>query len=135
MNRDLSTFTGTMNHELQTITIFGPRSMENKPIARTLRLLSQLMELHDENPFKVKSMANAAFKVDKLPFPIAKKSLAEMEKIDGIGKSTATKIVELLETGTIAEMDAILADTPEGIVEMMRIKGIGPKKVAIIWRE
>jgi DNA polymerase (family X) len=109
--------------------------MENKPIARTLRLLSQLMELHEQNPFKVKSLANAAFKVDKLPYPVASKSLAEMEKIDGIGKSTATKIVELLETGTIAELDAILADTPKGIVEMMHIKGIGPKKVAIIWRD
>lgn len=109
--------------------------MENKPISRTLRLLSQLMELHEQNPFKIKSLANAAFKVDKLPYPIAGKSLAEMEKIDGIGKSTATKIVELLETGTIAELDSILADTPEGVVEMMRIKGIGPKKVAIIWRE
>ncbi len=109
--------------------------MENKPISRTLRLLSQLMELHEENPFKIKSLANAAFKVDKLPYPIAGKSLAEMEKIDGIGKSTATKIAELLETGTIAELEAILSDTPEGIVEMMHIKGIGPKKVAIIWRE
>src|SRR6202012_3331457 len=98
--------------------------MENKPISRTLRLLSQLMELHEQNPFKVKSLANAAFKVDKLPYPIAGKSLEQMEKIDGIGKSTATKIVELLETGTIAELEAILSDTPEGIVEMMHIKGI-----------
>lgn len=109
--------------------------MENKPISRTLRFLSQLMELHEQNPFKIKSLANAAFKVDKLPYPIAGKSLAEMEKIDGIGKSTATKIAELLETGTIAELDTLLSDTPEGIVEMMHIKGIGPKKVAIIWRE
>ena len=109
--------------------------MENKPIARTLRLLSQLMELHDENPFKIKSLANAAFKVDKLPFPIAKKSLAEMEKVDGIGKSTATKISELIETGHITELQDLLNKTPEGIVEMMGIKGIGPKKIATIWHE
>src|ERR1700744_6050581 len=109
--------------------------MENKPISRTLRLLSQMMELHEQNPFKIKSLANAAFKVDKLPYPAAGKSLAELEKIDGIGKSTAAKIVELLETGTMSELDELLADTPEGIVEMMRIKGIGPKKVAIIWKE
>jgi DNA polymerase (family 10) len=109
--------------------------MENKPIARTLRLLSQLMELHDENPFKVKSLANAAFKVDKLPFPIASKSLAEMEKIDGIGKSTATKIAELLETGAITDLTDLLAATPEGIVEMLGIKGIGPKKIGVIWHE
>ena len=109
--------------------------MENKPIARTLRLLSQLMELHEENPFKIKSLANAAFKVDKLPYPAAGKTLAELEKIDGIGKSTATKIHELLETGHIKELTDLLAATPEGVVEMMGIKGIGPKKVAIIWRD
>lgn len=109
--------------------------MENKPIARTLRLLSQLMELHDVNPFKIKSIANAAFKVDKLPFPIAGKTPEEMEKIDGLGKSTAAKITELLQTGTITELQDLLANTPEGVVEMMGIKGIGPKKVAIIWKD
>ncbi|GGH19907.1 DNA polymerase/3'-5' exonuclease PolX [Mucilaginibacter phyllosphaerae] len=109
--------------------------MENKPIARTLRLLSQLMELHGVNPFKIKSIANAALKVDKLPFPIAGKPLAELEKIDGIGKSIAAKIVELLENGTMIELREMLDQTPEGIVEMMGIKGLGPKKVAIIWKE
>jgi DNA polymerase (family 10) len=109
--------------------------MENKPIARTLRLLSQLMELNEVNPFKIKSIANAAFKVDKLPFPLAGKTVAELEKIDGIGKSLAAKIAELLETGTMAELQEMLEATPEGVVEMMGIKGIGPKKVAIIWKE
>ncbi|GAA3984691.1 DNA polymerase/3'-5' exonuclease PolX [Mucilaginibacter dorajii] len=109
--------------------------MENKPIARKLRLLSQLMELHEVNPFKIKSIANAAFKVDKLPFPIAGKTLEELEKVDGIGKSIAGKIIELFETGTMAEIEELLAKTPEGVVEMMGIKGIGPKKVAIIWKE
>src|ERR1700761_8887804 len=109
--------------------------MENKPVARTLRLLTQLMELHDENPFKIKSLANAAFKVDKLPYPIAGKSLSEIEKIEGIGKSTATKIVELIETGKITDLADLLAKTPEGVVEMLGIKGIGPKKIAVIWHD
>ena len=109
--------------------------MENKTIARTLRLLSQLMELHDENPFKVKSIANAAFKVDKLPYPISGKCLAEMEQIDGLGKSTASKIWALVETESIPELSDLLAQTPPGIVEMMRIKGLGPKKIMVIWKE
>lgn len=109
--------------------------MENKPISRTLRLLSQLMELHEVNPFKIKSIANAAFKVDKLPYTVAGKSFEQLEKIDGIGKSIATKIIELLQTGTIVELEELLAATPEGVVEMMGIKGIGPKKVAIIWHD
>ncbi|MCC8426674.1 DNA polymerase/3'-5' exonuclease PolX [Mucilaginibacter sp. UR6-11] len=109
--------------------------MENKPIARKLRLLSQLMELHVVNPFKIKSIANAAFNVDKLPYPVASKPFEELEKISGIGKSVAAKIIELVQTGTMVEMEELLAATPGGVVEMMAIKGIGAKKVATIWHE
>jgi len=109
--------------------------MENKAIARKLRLLSQLMELHEENPFKIKSIANAYFKVDKLPFALKDKPFNELEKIDGIGKSLAAKIVELLQTGELAELTDIIAKTPEGVVEMLGIKGIGPKKIAIVWHK
>lgn len=109
--------------------------MENKTIARKLRLLSQLMELHDINPFKIKSIANAAFKVDKLPVKIAGKSFEELERIDGVGKSLAAKIIELMDTGTMVEMDELLAATPPGVVEMMHIKGIGAKKVSTIWHD
>lgn len=109
--------------------------MENKTIARTLRLLSQLMELHDENPFKVRSVANAAFKVDKLPYPIASKTLDEIEQVDGLGKSIAGKIWELVQSDTLAELNDLLSQTPPGIVEMMRIKGLGPKKILIIWKD
>lgn len=109
--------------------------MENKTISRTLRLLAQLMELHKENPFKIKSVANAAFKIDKLPFKIAKKTAEEIALIDGIGKSIAAKIIELLTTETLKELEDILQQTPPGIVEMLSIKGIGPKKIGVIWEE
>ncbi len=109
--------------------------MENKQISRHLRFLSQLMELHEENPFKIKSIANAAFKVDKLPFPLAGKTVAELDKIDGIGKSIAEKIAELLETGTLKETESYLKNTPAGIIEMLGTKGIGPKKIVVIWHE
>lgn len=109
--------------------------MENKAIARTLRLLSQLMELHNHNPFKIKSVANAAFKVDKLPFAIKDKSLEEIAQIEGLGKSISAKVWELLETGALTELQEILNETPEGIVEMLGIKGIGPKKIAVIWKD
>ncbi|MDQ1142292.1 helix-hairpin-helix domain-containing protein [Pedobacter agri] len=108
--------------------------MENKTIARTLRLLSQLMELHEENPFKIKSVANAYFKIDKLPFALKDKPVDEIDQVDGIGKSLAAKIIELLATGELQELNTILQQTPEGVVEMLGIKGIGPKKILIIWR-
>ncbi len=109
-------------------------TLENKQIARTIKLLAQLMEIHEENPFKVKAITNAAFKIDKLPFQIHTKIAPEIEKIDGIGKSTAEKILKLLNGDTLSELDDLLANTPEGIVEMLGVKGIGPKKIAIIWK-
>ncbi|OWK70970.1 helix-hairpin-helix domain-containing protein [Pedobacter sp. AJM] len=108
--------------------------MENKTIARTLRFLSQLMELHEENPFKIKSIANAYFKVDKLPFALKDKPLEEIDQIEGIGKGLASKITELLQTGELRELNELIQQTPEGVIEMLSIKGIGPKKILIIWR-
>jgi DNA polymerase (family 10) len=109
--------------------------MENKPIAGRLKLLAQLMELHEQNSFKIRSVANAAFKVDKLPFKLSSKSTEEITQIDGIGKSIAAYIKELLETGSIKDLEDLLQATPEGVIEMLHIKGIGPKKVTVIWRD
>jgi len=109
--------------------------MENKSIARSFRLLSQLMELHNENSFKIKTVANAALKIDKLPYSISSKTLEEIELIDGLGKSTSAKVWELLQTGSMIDLQNILANTPEGIVDMLGIKGIGPKKILIIWKD
>jgi DNA polymerase (family 10) len=107
--------------------------MENKDISKAFKLLSQLMELHQENPFKIKSIANASFKIDKLPYKLKDKNPDELEKIEGIGKSSAAKITELLQTGKMEELNSLISITPEGILEMMSIKGLGPKKIEIIW--
>jgi DNA polymerase (family 10) len=107
--------------------------MENKDISKAFKLLSQLMELHQENPFKIRSIANASFKIDKLPFKLKDKNPDELEKIEGIGKSSAAKITELLEKGAMEELSTLISQTPDGILEMMTIKGLGPKKIEIIW--
>jgi len=107
--------------------------MENKDISKAFKLLSQLMELYQENPFKIKSIANASFKIDKLPFKLKDKNPDELEKIEGIGKSSAAKITELLQKGEMEELNTLISQTPDGILEMMTIKGLGPKKIEIIW--
>lgn len=114
---------------------YGLSRMENKPIARKLKLLAQLMELHEVNAFKVRSVSNAAFKVDKLPYPLAGKSAEQLNQIDGIGKSISGYITELLQTGTLTDLEDLLQTTPPGVVEMLGIKGMGPKKIATIWRQ
>ena len=109
--------------------------MTTEEIAHALKLTAQLMELHEENPFKIKSIANAAYKLDKTDIDLQGKSLEELEKIEGIGKGIAAKINELLLTENLKELTEMVAKTPIGVIEMLRIKGIGPKKVGQLWRE
>lgn len=109
--------------------------MDNKAISKIFKLCSQLMELHNENPFRTKSIASASFKLDKLPFPIVEASLEELSAQPGIGKSTAEKAKEVAATGTFKELQTLMENTPSGIVEMLNIKGLGPKKIEIIWKE
>jgi len=109
--------------------------MENKIIARRFKLLSQLMELHNVNPFKIRSIANAAFKIDKLPYSLTGKTTEELEKIEGIGKSIAANVQELVSTGTLTDLEELTAATPPGVIDMLHIKGIGPKKINVIWHD
>jgi DNA polymerase (family 10) len=110
-------------------------SISNKEIARAFKLTASLLELHNENPFKVRSMQSAAFRLERLPSPISTMTDEELSSQDGIGKSLLAKIKEYLERNSFDELDKLLEKTPPGVVEMMAIKGIGPKKVSILWKE
>lgn len=109
--------------------------MTTEAIADSLKLTAQLQELHGENPFKVKALSNAAYKLDKTGIDLSGKTTEELAAIEGIGKGIAAKITELQETGTTKELAELLAKTPAGVIEMLGIKGIGPKKVAQLWKE
>ena len=93
------------------------------------------MELHDENPFKVRSYTNAVGALELVEDPLEGMDQAQLESIQGVGKGIAAKIVEINATGSFEELDQMLAATPPGVVEMLRIKGIGPKKVRNLWKE
>lgn len=109
--------------------------MDNKTISRSFKLLAQLMELHNANPFRIKSYANAAFKLDKLGLNLVEIPAEELATIEGIGKSIADKIIELRTAGTLKELDELIQQTPEGLIPMLGIKGLGPKKVEVIWKQ
>lgn len=109
--------------------------MNNSDIADVLKAYADLSELHGGNSFKIKSFSNASFRIDKLPVALAGKSLEELEAIDGIGKSIAKVVFELLTHQTFKELQDLIDQTPVGVRDIMRIKGIGPKKVATIWKE
>ena len=109
--------------------------MDNYVIAENFSLLSKLMDIHGDNSFKAKSYASAAFTIDKLPTPLAELPAEKIFTIRGIGDAIGKKIMEQIETGQLSLLNEYLLKTPPGIIEMLGIKGIGPKKIATIWKE
>ena len=109
--------------------------MTNKDIARLFNKLASLMELHGANPYKTRSYSNAYIQLRKLSTPLSEMSDEEIGSIKGVGKSLASKIKEILETGSFVALNEFLEKTPVGVQEMLDIKGFGAKKIKTIWKE
>ncbi|PWL29711.1 DNA polymerase/3'-5' exonuclease PolX [uncultured Roseivirga sp.] len=109
--------------------------MDNSTILKQLKLQAALMELHDENSFKIRGYQNAVFQLDKSDFDLVNMSLSDLEGLQGIGKGIATTIHEIANKGVSQALEEYLATTPEGIVELLDMKGIGPKKIKVLWKE
>lgn len=109
--------------------------MDNYDIADQLSLLAKLMDIHGENSFKSKSYSSAAFAIEKLPQQIASLPHEKIFQIRGIGESVGKKVIEILENGEMHLLHEYLSNTPSGILEMMNIKGLGPKKINTLWKE
>ncbi|MBA3649802.1 MAG: DNA polymerase/3'-5' exonuclease PolX [Chitinophagales bacterium] len=105
----------------------------NREISSILKTLSELMELHGKTSFKTKSYASAAFQIGRLDDEVENLARPQLEKI--INKSIIPKIMELKETGTLEMLEELIELTPPGIFEMMRIKGLGGKKLGLIWKK
>ena len=104
--------------------------MDKEQVAGILAEIGTLLELKGENPFKTRAYANAARALENLGEPlekiVAEKRLGE---IKGIGEALERKITELVETGKLAYYDELKASIPPGLIEMLEIPGLGPKKI------
>ncbi len=109
--------------------------MDNRALTRAFRLAAQLMELHDENPFKVRAMQGTADALEALRFAVAEVERPGLPDRTGLSKTAAAKVAELLDTGTFADLQRLLDTTPPGIVALLKVKGIGPKKLRSLWLE
>ena len=109
--------------------------IDNSSILSKLNLYAKLSELHDENPFKYKSFTTAAFNLKKIKDPFVEMDLQELLNLQGVGKSAVNAMEQIIKTGSFPALDICLEKTPHGIVEMLNIKGLGPKKVKVIWEE
>ncbi len=109
--------------------------MTNATIADIFELLSKLMDIHGENSFKTKTYATAAYKIEKLPQPLENMAQEQINSLSGIGDAITKKITEILTTGKLALLEEYIINTPPGVIDMLSIKGIGPKKIALLWKE
>src|SRR5213594_1631184 len=108
--------------------------MQNAEIARLLTDVADLLEISAGNPFKVRAYRNAARTVADHPDPIAELvSGGEFDLTDlpGIGGGIAKEITALVETGTLPQRQQLVATVPPGLLELLRIPGLGPKRVKL----
>ncbi|AHJ98866.1 helix-hairpin-helix domain-containing protein [Hymenobacter swuensis] len=109
--------------------------MDNRALIRAFRLTAQLMELHEENPFKIRAYEGTANALEQLSVPVADLDRTGLPDRTGLSKTAAAKVAEMLDTGSFEELTRLLAATPPGVIELLGIKGIGPKKIRSLWKE
>jgi len=108
---------------------------DNSSILSKLNLYAKLAELHDENPFKYKTFTTAAFNLKKIKESFESLSDNDLLAVPGVGKSVLFAIKQIYETASFPALDECISKTPVGVVDMLKIKGLGPKKVKVIWEE
>ena len=110
--------------------------MTNKQIARQLKLTADLIEVTGGNPFRARAFASGARAVERLETPI-ESHVADgtVTDVPGIGKGLAKDLSELVATGAMQATETLLEALPPGLPEVLRVKGLGVKKVRVLWTE
>ena len=110
--------------------------MDNEAIARRFYRLAALMDIRGDDPFRLRSYRNAAEAIEVWPTPLkeiaAQEGVAGLQEIPGVGKAIAGKVIELLEKGSFDAWDRLTAETPETVLDLTEIPGIGPKTAALL---
>ncbi len=109
--------------------------MTNEAISDQFSLLAKLIDIHGENSFKSKSYANAAFQIDRLPTPLVEMQPKAWAALRGIGATIAGNIAEMMVHETLPLLQEYIDKTPAGILDLLKIKGLGAKKIHTIWKE
>lgn len=111
--------------------------MNNVEIARVLEEVADVLEIQNENTFRIRAYRNAARTVEVQTTPL-QRMLEEgrpLTDLPGIGKEMAGHIREMVETGTLGYRDRLLDEVPRSLLELMRVPAVGPKKAKKLWDE
>jgi DNA polymerase (family X) len=106
--------------------------MKNQQIADIFNEIAELLELKNENVFRIRAYHRAAQNIGDLSKDVASFSAEELEAVPGIGKDLAAKVREFLETGRIAKHEELKAAVPGGLLQLLRVPGLGPKKAKLL---
>ncbi|WP_052598719.1 DNA polymerase/3'-5' exonuclease PolX [Aureispira sp. CCB-QB1] len=109
--------------------------MTNKEYANQFQTLAKLMELNGENSYRIKSYSNAYRILRGVTEALDDMSLAEVKQVKGIGDAIGQKVMELQKDGKMKLLEDYKATTPTGIVQLLGIKGLGIKKIKLLWEE
>lgn len=109
----------------------------NQQLAAIFQTMADVYTILNEDQFKINAYAKAARVIGDLPIDLAQigAEVTVLAKVDGIGKSTATKIAEYLQTGRIKAYDEAMQRIPNGLLELLDISGLGPKTVSLLWSQ
>ena len=110
--------------------------MNNDAIARRFYRLAALMEVRGDDPFRWRSYRNAAEAIEVWPTPLKeiaeKEGVSGLQEIPGVGKAIAGKVIDLLNKGTFDAWERLTAETPETVLDLLELPGIGPKTAALL---
>lgn len=112
-----------------------PSPLDNRAVARVLTDIADLLELKGENPFKIRAYRNAADTVAHAAEEVAALDDAALRSWNGIGKDLAARIREIALTGDTAIRRELLTEFPPTLLEVLRLQGVGPKTVAVLYRD
>ncbi|QDT68048.1 DNA polymerase/3'-5' exonuclease PolX [Planctomycetes bacterium MalM25] len=113
--------------------------MTNREIAAALEEVADLLEFQGANPFRVRAYRNGARRVGDASASLAgvveESGAKALTEIDGVGKDLAEKIAELATSGSLAMLDELREQVPPGVLKLLRVPGLGPKKAAVLHKE
>lgn len=111
--------------------------IENVDVARIFQQVADLLEIQGANPFRIRAYRNAARTIETLGSPVAALTdqKTALEELPGIGADLAGKIREIVKTGTLGLLSELTRRTPETLVQLMHVPGLGPKRASLLHKK
>lgn len=112
-------------------------SVHNADIAAVFEEIADLLEIRNENPFRIRAYRNAARELQGLGIPVADMLARgdDLTELPGIGTDLAARIAEIVETGKCRMLETLHRQVPHSVAELLKIRGLGPKRVRTLYQE